>query len=488
MEREEARGGPSEADVFAQPRHGVEALVPVLAGLVWLGVAFDAGLPGGLLPALPGLLLLGGGVPGFMLRGDPRLPQLVGFGGLLGVLFALPGIFLAGPFQGLVWLLLSAAAFAAAGAMSVRQEPHVEDVPLPQPGLRLSAEVAADDAMLCFMLLSFPNLSLSDHARAAAELEEALGLFREKGWLEKPHLYHAEPPPLEKPTLVRRRSRGIAFEHLCFESGYEPHPEEPGRERWLGYGANRSAHAWLLRHGDPGRPWLIAIHGYQMGSPAIDLRALQPQRLHAELGMNVLLPVLPLHGPRKKTRVSGTGFISSDFIDTIHAEAQAMWDLRRMLGWLRAEGATRIGVAGLSLGGYQTALLATLDDGLACAIAGIPATDFARLVQRHAPPLEVAEARALGLDMETARQVLRVVSPLVLEPRLPRERRALFAAVSDLLVSPDQVRDLWRHWEKPRIAWYQGGHMSFALHASVRRLVVETLHEAGLVAGPTRRS
>lgn len=33
---------------------------------------------------------------------------------------------------------------------------------------------------------------------------------------------------------------------------------------------------------------------------------------------------------------------------------------RMLLGWIRAQGATAVGVKGLSLGGYTTALLTTL--------------------------------------------------------------------------------------------------------------------------------
>jgi hypothetical protein len=51
-----------------------------------------------------------------------------------------------------------------------------------------------------------------------------------------------------------------------------------------------------------------------------------------------------------------------------------------------------IGVYGLSLGGYNTALLACLED-LACAILGIPATDFTGLTWRHGAPLQIREHR-----------------------------------------------------------------------------------------------
>jgi predicted esterase YcpF (UPF0227 family) len=37
-----------------------------------------------------------------------------------------------------------------------------------------------------------------------------------------------------------------------------------------------------------------------------------------------------------------------------------MWDIRRILHWVRTQGAPSVGVHGVSLGGYQTALLAEL--------------------------------------------------------------------------------------------------------------------------------
>jgi hypothetical protein len=73
-----------------------------------------------------------------------------------------------------------------------------------------------------------------------------------------------------------------------------------------------------------------------------------------------------------------------------------------------------------------------------------------------------------------------VVSPLALEPLVPKERRYLFGAISDLLVPADQVRDLWRHWDRPRIVWYQGSHVTFRAHPEVDALFDDALRESGL--------
>ena len=78
-----------------------------------------------------------------------------------------------------------------------------------------------------------------------------------------------------------------------------PHPGEPGRERWLAYEANRTGHAWLLKHPGPPRPWLVCVPGYRMGRPAVDFTGFRAGWLYKTLGLNVAIPVIPLHGPRR---------------------------------------------------------------------------------------------------------------------------------------------------------------------------------------------
>ena len=465
-------------------RPALENLISIVAGLAWITVgngafAFALGV-------VPGSLLLAGGVSSLLLPGDPRTPQLTALGAAVAVLVALPMFVAAGFAQTVGLVALAAASFVACGWTAQRREPPIERVPEPALDLELATKVAFDQLALATMIATRPDSAFTDVGRGAREIREAHALFERSGWLEKPVAYHETPPGLEAPRLRMRSSLGLHFEELSFESGYEPRPGEPGRERWLSYVDNREGHAWVLRHRDASRPWLVCIHGYGMGSPAVDFGGFDARRLHRELGLNLLFPVLPLHGPRKRALRSGTGFLSGDFLDTVHAEAQAMWDIRRLLAWARAEGAAKLGVYGLSLGGYTASLLACLDGGLACAIAGIPAADFARLVERLAPHQTLREIERLGFDWELLRGVLSVVSPLALTPRVPKERLSIFGGTADHLVPADQVRDLWKHWGEPRIAWYAGSHLSFPREPEVRFLVDDALRVGGLVGEPGR--
>lgn len=473
--------------MFEPRRWPHEAWIPIVAGLMWLWHAASFGAVGFFFSVIPGCLLLSSGVSSLLYPGDLRIPQFTALGGILGVPLAIPAFFSAGAWPALALLLLSAASFVSAGALAVAQEPHTEEVPMPVRSLGLAAQVAIDDAILAGMALRLPAVMGAEHDRVLQEVHEARELFGARGWLEHPAEYHATPPPLTNPRINPSKARNLVYEHVQFESDYEPRREEPGRDRWLSRIANRTAHAWVLRHPSASRPWLICIHGYEMGSPGLDLLAFRAARLHFQHGLNIALPVLPLHGPRRYRR-SGEGFLAGDFLDTIHAEAQAMWDIRRLLSWVRSQDPTRIGVYGLSLGGYNTALLASLDSDLSCAIAGIPAADFSRLTWRHGARLQILYAERRGLVHDAVSEVLRVVSPLALEPRVPKERRYLFAGVADRLVPAEQVRDLWRHWDRPRIVWYQGAHVTFRMHPEVNRLFQLALHEAGLVAQAPQES
>ena len=461
-------------------RWPAEAWVPLLGGLAWLWQAPGHGLLGGLLSVVPGCLLLGSGVSMLLMPGDRRIAQFAAAGAALGVVFALPAAFAMGIGAGLLLAGISAAAFLAAGVHSLRVEAPHDGVPVPVPSLALAAQVAADEMLLAELVTAIRPPTRDDHARVEREVSSARDRFAAEGWLEKPERYHREPPPLVEPRIDRRRVRGLVYEHLHFDSGYEPHPDEPGRERWLTYAANRTAHAWVVRHAGGERPWLLCVHGYVMGAPLIDFAVFRPGYFHEKLGMNVILPTLPLHGRRSIGRRSGEGFFRADILDMIHAEAQAMWDMRRCLDWVRQQTSAPVGVYGLSLGGYNAALLASLDPELACVIAGVPVADFTRLLVRHAPPPSFRTLRDVGLSEERIREVARVISPLDMAPKVPQERRYLFGGIADRIVPADQVRDLWRHWEEPRIVWYPGGHVTFRAHRAVNRLVDDALHESGL--------
>jgi hypothetical protein len=363
------------------------------------------------------------------------------------------------------------------------RQPERPGLPQGRGGIGLASKIALDEFFFTTELASANFVPLRDHSRMTREMHEALELFAERGWLDDSRSYHLDPPALEVVRIDEIRSRWLQHRHMHFESGYAPHAGEPGRERWLGYGANRTAHVRLLEHSGPARPWLICIPGYRMGHALVDFTGFRARWLHKKLGLNLAIPVMPLHGPRREGRRGGDGFFTGDFIDTIHAQAQAVWDVRHLVGWLRAHGAPAVGAYGVSLGGYTTALLASLERDLDCVIVGVPAIDFMRLLRAHVPSIVERAALRVGLSFHEIELLLQVISPLALTRQVPRDRCFIFAALSDQLASPDHAHDLWHHWGEPRIAWYHGSHVSFLWEAEVKSLLEEAFATTGLLPG-----
>ena len=343
------------------------------------------------------------------------------------------------------------------------------------PGLALHAYL--DEVLIA--MFRHPELmpKAHDYAPAASDLEKMHALFDTRGWLDHPTLYHRAPPPPRGVETSEEHRQGIGFEHVTFRSGWEPDPQEIGRDRWLAHEANRTVHAWMSRVPDRHqRSWLVCTHGLGMGNnPAVDLRSFRAPQL-ARRGINVVLPVLPLHGPRASGRARGEDLMSIDMIDSLHGVAQAVWDVRRLVRWLRrTQGAEQIGVMGYSLGGLVASLVASIEDDLTCVIAGIPVVDLPHLFRHHSPPHIARLADTHGVLGPVADDVHRVVSPLAMECRVPFDRRFIFAGLADRMSTFGHARRLWLHWGQPALATYPGGHVGFYWSGAVKRFVDDAL-------------
>jgi len=348
----------------------------------------------------------------------------------------------------------------------------------PTPALALQAYL--DEVLIA--VFRHPDLlpTPDDYAPAAADVAGIQALFSTRGWLDRPVDYHHSPDAPDDVRAWHERAPGLGYEHVTFSSGWEPYPEEPGRSRWLSHEANRTVHAWVSRA--PGRghsSWLMCGPGFGMGTSAsTDLRAFRVRELHRR-GINVVVPVLPLHGPRASGRVRGEDLMTIDMVDSMHGMAQAAWDLRRVIRWLRlSQDADAVGLIGYSLGALVVALVASLEDDLACVVAGIPVVSLPELFRRHSLPPVTGLADAHGVLGPAADDAHRVVSPLAMDCKVPFDRRYIFAGLADRMSTFGQARRLWLHWGRPALAAYPGGHVGFFWSSAVRRLVEGALTDS----------
>ena len=198
------------------------------------------------------------------------------------------------------------------------------------------------------------------------------------------------PPTV--PVRTRKASGwGLGFdeavyERLSFVSPFEP--LNPAlREDYARQARNRRATALYIRRplGKP-RPTLIFVHGYLLDDPRLNSRAFCLPWLFRQ-GYDILLPSLPFHGPRAERLhpFSGYGFFGGGLARTNESMLQGVSDLRVWTQALLDRGAPQVGISGLSLGGYMTAMLSTVESRLAFAIPNSPVVAAADMAMEWQP-------------------------------------------------------------------------------------------------------
>jgi hypothetical protein len=329
-----------------------------------------------------------------------------------------------------------------------------------------------------------------DLPRAAEDVASAVARWRERGWFERPESAYALPPPLEKPIVGLRHVPGAGTaEYLVFPSEYEAADPEIAAS-YRAHAANQRVHALLFRHrGGAPRPTLISLHGFGMGRLQADLawlrlRGLDLAALHRELDLDIAYVILPFHGQRAAGAVSGTGFFDAHPLVAAAAFGQAVWDVRRIAGWLRAQGAPAIGVHGLSLGGCVAALCASLDASLACAMPMIPAVDVAGVFWGQLPAVRQREWEQAGLGRERLAEAWSLHAPLRIAPKVPHAARLIVAGAVDQVTPPGGARALWSHWGEPAAHWLPGGHLLWLGGAPLQRRLREHLRATLLASEP----
>lgn len=454
--------------------------IPTVILGYWIAKSVSHSTFWSVLIGLPALVIVAAGCAILLWRGDRRPSQYQALAAIWIGLLAIPSAISTG-WCALFILAFAAGALAVSGWQGLRDMPRSPTAPYPESSLALSLKCGIDQAILAlFMLL--PKLVAPDDAnKIAEETNAALDVFREQGWDKDPASFHADPVTPENVHFTPRKARGHSYEQMRFTSAYTPRSELPGADRWEKFNANREVSGTVFRHADKSRPWLLCIHGYGMGIPQVDFEAFNPQRLHHELGYNLLMLTLPLHGVRKESWLSGDHYMCGDMLNTFNAQAQATSDLRQGLAWIREQGegdeSPEISVIGFSLGGLNASLLAALEPELKKVIAVVPLSDIANVFWHHSPSFLLQAYVDAGVSKADAQTLFAPISPLQMPVVVAKEKRLIIGGRGDLIIPPNVVSDLWEHWDRPAINWFDGSHMSCAAEKEANAAIKRALSE-----------
>lgn len=270
-----------------------------------------------------------------------------------------------------------------------------------------------------------------------------------------PLQFFAAPPPVRDhgQSRVRDLERGEVLD-LTWASGWKCAREDQ-RARFDRWRENNVVHTRWLRHRDRPAPAIICIHGYRAGTFTFEERAFGAAFLY-RLGLDVALFTLPFHALRAPgNRRTTPLFPTADVGRTNEAFGQAMWDLRGLIQLLRDRGAPSVGVMGMSLGGYTTSLLATVEPAIDYAIPYIPLSDLTDVVVEH----EALRGTVVPAELiDAGKRAMALVRPLSRKPVIAGDKMMIVAAEGDRITRTSHARALAEHFGTS-IVTFPGAHL-----------------------------
>lgn len=239
--------------------------------------------------------------------------------------------------------------------------------------------------------------------------------------------------------------------HLRFPSPLES-PDAP----------NNTVHAdyFQPKHTGP-RPAVVVLH--ILGSDFALSRYLA-LRL-ADRGVASLFVRLPYYGERRAPGANQR-FLSADLDRSMRSMRQGVCDVRRALAWLASRDEVdpnQLGLAGISLGGIVSAVVAGIDPSVDRAALLLTGGGLDTILWDMPEP-EARRYRAAWLATGRTREdllaITRPYDPLTYAAGLQGKRVLMIAGNVDEIVPPSAATALWEAAGRPRIIWYDCGHYS----------------------------
>jgi pimeloyl-ACP methyl ester carboxylesterase len=269
--------------------------------------------------------------------------------------------------------------------------------------------------------------------------------------------------PVAVSDRYRRSRNGGTMIGREFTTAYQPYHLS---EEVIGVQAPRPDRVLVVEHWihEPSQRagTVVALHGFSMGYPRMDAFALFATQCF-RAGLDVALVTLPFHGSRTPpdARFSGERFAVPHVARLNEAVRQAIYEIHLLVGWLRQQTGAPVGLLGLSLGGYLSALMAGLTADLDFVIPMVPPVCMGDLAWRFfSRSRKYRSTETAALPRDELRAAYRVHSPLTYPRQVDKRRLLILAGRGDQIVPPEHPHTLWRHWDEPAIDWFSGSHLA----------------------------
>lgn len=225
---------------------------------------------------------------------------------------------------------------------------------------------------------------------------------------------------------------------------------------------------------NPKGPTVVIFHGWMTYRE--EKYYSQPLgKMFLESGINYVFYSLPYHMERSpKGRLSGELTVSGDLFRTLGAFRQAVIEGRTIIHWLKEEiQIQKVGLLGISLGGWIGSHLVHLEKELDFAILMIPAVNPTTGLWQTQIALPIRrDLTKLGLDEQSYQQLFGPLDPLSYSALLDSEKILVIQANYDQCVPGDSLGQFIDQWHLSKVKRYHQGHFSiFRIKGPIREMI-----------------
>jgi dienelactone hydrolase len=223
------------------------------------------------------------------------------------------------------------------------------------------------------------------------------------------------------------------------------------------------------------RPSIILLHGAG-GDPDYHFEFPRIARRCNQAGFNAVTLMSPLQFQRRPPLLETVVTWPDWMLMAEITFAQAVAEIRAMMGWLLREGCPAVALWGNSYGGQLAGIIACRDARLTAAVLTAPGVNL-NVSLSVAKQMVWRRVRAELQSQQAAREALNLtaLNLITTRPCIPKQNILLIEAIHDLFVEQKFVEELGEAWEQPEIWRLPHGHASKILALGLTDRVVHWL-------------
>lgn len=233
------------------------------------------------------------------------------------------------------------------------------------------------------------------------------------------------------------------------------------KEKYWDYHQHKNIKFELWQHEGAARPTYIFMHGYNADGFNINHIIFSAKKLYRD-GFNICFLVLPFHNGKLSLKTSVWNFFGHGPAYSSEVFANAVSNCRSLISYLLEQNvASKVGIGGISLGGFVSSLVLSVDERVKSAILLAPVYNAPDIFMDWFP-LKGLFQKILAeenINFSEFRHAYALCNALTFKPKIDSKHIVLLSGTFDVIAMPKHVRLLAEHWNQCDLYWLDYSHV-----------------------------